>query len=938
MKRTLLYLSICGFIILVFGIASAWTPIPVKDDPLLRMPGSQPEQGISLEGSNRCLNCHAGYNSSVEPGYNWMGSMMAQAARDPIWYACLTVAMQDSIWAIGTPNATDLCVRCHSPAGWLGGNSDPTNLSALTGDDFDGLSCDFCHRKFDPFFDSTYNGEREGDNWISYWDEAGNSGPGSQTLSQTSADETFAADTLQALGIKFFSGGDFYLNDRPLYATYTEDGSGQFFVSSDSAKRASFADAAARHQMLYSRHHKSKHFCGTCHDVSNPVLANLGVSGLPDQSDGDNLITEQYSAFRYFHVERTFSEFMLSAYGQQGGAPTNADFQAQGAPGITHAAKCQDCHMRDVVGVAANKNGAPVRPEESTEHPNSGLPLHDMTGGNVWVSHILASLDPNGPVPDSVNQQLLGQGPSVLTLDLNAGQSPVNNGAALKAGSDRALQQLQLAATIKNVTYDPVSGNLAFRVQNNTGHKLISGFPEGRRMFVNIQAYQGGALIYEVNPYDYTAGTLKGLPNSTSSPALGANEEYVDSLVYEIHPSSTLTGEEETFHFVLATGRYKDNRIPPKGFNAGAAAERIALPVDHGDDAPDMYAPEEYAGGYDAVSLTIPNGADNVDVTLYYQGTSREYVEFLRDEINGNASTLTLPAPSGEPIAYVAQTDPFFSGLKAWGDTIWDLWYHNHGLDGKGASVPGIVPVMMAQASYGQTASSCDPPSTLLLGATPGHQYVSLLWQDVHTDDAMVLGYRIYYDQAGKSQMVEDVGLVTTYTDSNLTDNEEYCYKITVLYDVDGDSVADCESNFSNILCATPVSTAQPPAGVDQMETGYLMVSGKGGNKTTTYISSTNISLGDTVVIKTRVIDVSSGQPLSGASVDLEISGPESATVLSGHSDESGIATAEWSTSTPNRKGNGGTLPGSYSATVTGVSAGGYTWDGTMTSTTFTLQ
>ena len=162
------------------------------------------------------------------------------------------------------------------------------------------------------------------------------------------------------------------------------------------------------------------------------------------------------------------------------------------------------------------------------------MPLHDLTGGNAWISYILASLDPERTGPDPMNVALLDQGPSVLTLDLSAGQTPKVNGAALRPGSDRAKQQLLLAATLmdadtppitRTVTYDPATGALSFRVQNNTGHKLISGFPEGRRMFVNIQAYDASnALIYEVNPYDFTVGTLKGLPGTT----LGPNEAYVD--------------------------------------------------------------------------------------------------------------------------------------------------------------------------------------------------------------------------------------------------------------------------------------------------------------------------------------------------------------------------------------------------------------------------
>lgn len=613
----------------------------------------------------------------------------------------MTVAGQDSIWALGRPNAVDICEHCHFPEGWLGGRSDPPNASRMTGSDFGGLHCDFCHRIYDPFFEDTYAGTRESNDWTGYWDEAGNTGPGSGTLSQDLADVTLAEDRSLALSISLFAGQPFFGADyRPVKPGYTENASGQYFVSTSSQKRASFADADARHQMLYSRHHKSKYFCGTCHDVSNPALANAGLSGLADDGSGD-LTTEQYSANRYFHVERTFSEFMLSAYGQLGGAATNHEFQSQGAPDITHAAKCQDCHMRDVSGAAANKNGAVFRPDGSTEHPNSGVPLHDLTGGNSWISYILATLDPNTPIYDAVNVALLDQGPAVLTLDLNAGQTPKVNGPALKVGADRAKQQLLLAATIQNVDYDPLSGALTFRVLNNTGHKLISGFPEGRRMFLNIRAYDASnVLLYEVNPYDYVNGTLKGFPGAVP---LSANETYADELVYEVHSSSSLTGEQHTFHFVLADGRSKDNRIPPKGFDKAAAVARLSEPVNPLTHLPDVgyFSDAEYAGGYDDQTITIASNATLVTVSLYYQGTSREYVAFLRDEINGTGNTLPGMGAGGDP-AYLIQSDPFFAQLKAWGDTIWDLWFHNHGLDGSGADVAGIVPYKMAEASFGE--------------------------------------------------------------------------------------------------------------------------------------------------------------------------------------------------------------------------------------------
>ena len=74
---------------------------------------------------------------------------MAQSARDFLFFACLTVAAQDSTWAIGRPNATDICERCHFPKGWIEGRSDPTNASLMTGADYDGVQCDFCHRAVD---------------------------------------------------------------------------------------------------------------------------------------------------------------------------------------------------------------------------------------------------------------------------------------------------------------------------------------------------------------------------------------------------------------------------------------------------------------------------------------------------------------------------------------------------------------------------------------------------------------------------------------------------------------------------------------------------------------------------------------------------------------------------------------------------------------------
>ena len=83
---------------------------------------------------------------------------------------------------------------------------------------------------------------------------------------------------------------------------------------------------------------------------------------------------------------------------------------------------------------------------------------------------------------------------------------------------------------------------------------------------------------------------------SPDSPTLGANEQHLDALVCECKTESSLTGETTTFHFALATGRYKDNRIPPKGFRIAEAPSRLVEPVWHGAADTSYFTLAEYQG------------------------------------------------------------------------------------------------------------------------------------------------------------------------------------------------------------------------------------------------------------------------------------------------------------------------------------------------------
>jgi hypothetical protein len=731
-------LGLCSIgALLVYG----WTPLPVKQDRLVFMPGSQPGS-VSLESANRCDNCHGGYNKAVEPAYNWRGGMMATAARDPMWAACLTVALQDSIWALGNPNAGDLCIRCHTPTGWLGGHSDPPNLTALAGSDFEGVSCDACHKMVDPFRGLKQTRDLAAE---------------TNSTAITEANKTYTQDYNVLAGLALFDGTLFFNagTDGPRYygngalPNYIESASGQYFMDNSTPKRGPRWDADPKHQWYYSRFHKTKYFCGTCHDVSNPVLARL--------SSGDMALPEKQAAASFFHVERTFSEFMLSAYAQPDGAVVNAKINL---PAGTKAAKCQDCHMRDVTGTAANKAGIQTRTD---------LALHDQTGGNAWIAGILASADQSATATyDAYNYAILsGQKYPGAKIDVAGVQG---FGPALKDGQSRALQQLQMAADLAPVADGP--SNVTLRIVNNTGHKLTSGFPEGRRMWLNVKFYDAtDALIGEVNPYE---------------PLVVANNAYVsggilhptrDDLVYEASLSSALTDEDHTFHFVLGTDRAKDNRIPPKGFDIAGAAARNAQPRRDGADAPNYFTAAEYAGGYDEVTVAKPAGSVRWEAALFYQTTSKEYVEFLRNEIAGTATTL----PTG---SYIAQTDPYFSTLKDWGKALYDLWLHNG----------GAAPVLLASVG---TTPPCDAPNVpASLTATGAKKSVQLAWQAV-TD---ATGYKLYYAQGGKYTLRATV-TGTNYTDSGLAFGQTYCYVVTAYKSCTGSTG---ESGYSNQACAVP--------------------------------------------------------------------------------------------------------------------------------------
>lgn len=489
------------------------------------MPGTQPFEGAVLEDADaNCATCHGDYDTTVEPWHNWRGSMMAQAARDPLFLATMVVAEQDA------PASGDLCLRCHTPGGWQEGRSTDTSGGMLTAIDRQSVQCDFCHRMVDPDY----------------------------VEGVSPAQDAAVLDELEVV--------------PPAVAN------GMFVNDPDPYRRGPYADALASHQFLESQFHRESELCGTCHDVSNPVFVQDGdpATYSPQALDAPH---PDGDLRNMFPVERTYSEWTVSEYAL--GGVYQPQFAGDKPDGMVST--CQDCHMRDVTGVGANIGGTPTRTD---------LALHDLTGGNHFVGEILADFWPG----------------EVDTAQLNAATA-------------RARAMISMAATLDfSSGSQGLQPTVTVRVTNETGHKLPSGYPEGRRMWLNLKAFDGqNALVYESAAYDPATGEL------------GHDD---DARIYHIEPGiSTRLGSDlgveagPSFHFVLNDTVYLDNRIPPRGFTNAAFAEIQSPPVGH------AYADSQY---WDDVQYLLPVEARRVEATLYYQSTSKEYVEFLRDENTTN--------------------------------------------------------------------------------------------------------------------------------------------------------------------------------------------------------------------------------------------------------------------------------------------------------------
>lgn len=388
--------------------------------------------------------------------------------------------------------------------------------------------------------------------------------------------------------------------------------------------------------------------CGQCHDVTTPDTSAGPLRTLKLEDGTDTGVP--------FPIERTYSEWQRSAYS----APIGGQ-------------SCQNCHMpdsEDPAATACTLGGYPNR--------TGNLPVHAFAGGNTWI-------------------------PGVIKGEYSA-TSSIWGGIGREASFDQTIEwareMLQSAAGVEAAVTGyaaPGAGDgsldVLVKVTNRSGHKLPSGYGEGRRMWLNVQVHdRDGNLVAESASYDPATAVL-GIDGQAR--------------VYEVLQgiwNHNGTGRCDTtdgaglpmFHFALGDCIAKDNRIPPLGFQPATADDPQGLEVRPvGATYPETTPGSGTLVNYDVVPyrFVLPAGATGpftAKAQLYYQTSSREYIEFLRREAQANGTegeNLMCAAGPGRPFAVGPQD-------RTRGEYLYQLW--NNAADdpvqpGYGKSPPELM-------------------------------------------------------------------------------------------------------------------------------------------------------------------------------------------------------------------------------------------------------
>lgn len=359
-------------------------------------------------------------------------------------------------------------------------------------------------------------------------------------------------------------------------------GNARFIIDPSDVRRGPYEDIANNPDMNlhgvpvhFSPYHSRSEMCGTCHEVRNPVFIDTDGNGTYE-IDALGTPHATQDPLDMYPEQTTYSEWLNSTFNGPGVAFPDGRF---GGVKTGPLNSCQDCHMPDTVAGGCFAWDFPPFFERQD------LPTHNFLGANSWALRaVRATYDDSetGLSQESVDRSI------------------ERNAEFMAAASD---------------TEAFVEGNeLRVRVTNFTGHKLPTGYPEGRRIWLNVRFLDAaGDLVAERGAYDFDTAELTEGDTKVYEKKAGLSQDVADA-------SGIPAGE--SFHLVLNNTRLFDNRIPPMGFTNEAFEAFGGEPIGY------SYDDGQY---WDDTVYEIPAGASSAVVTLYHQSMTKEYIEWLRD-------------------------------------------------------------------------------------------------------------------------------------------------------------------------------------------------------------------------------------------------------------------------------------------------------------------
>ena len=534
--------------------------------------GTQPGLTHDLLGPSNCKSCHAGFVGSQDyvndktflPYPTWAGSMKANATRDPLFWAALDVANNDM------PGVGDFCLRCHTPQGWYAGHVvKPVDVGQ-------------------PLVDGANGCELMGDHVA--FSDANNDYTGVTCHFCHRVEEVGPMNEPHPIG-----NNQVWLDDEECAVPGSGFGpcrKGPYKYDSNSTV------GAPPHKWEYSTFIQSSEVCGSCHDVTSPEIEQNGVLSYAQLLWDDGKQTNIGMP-----IERTYSEWKNSRFADLIFKDDLEDSVGVELPVLATGKTCQNCHMPDTDNMAARACA-----NESVGSREGDLAVHQFAGGNSWMPQVIKNI--YGDDLEMVDQGIK----ELLDLTTTYAENMLQLHSALIDVSLVSLNATEMVVDVK--------------VTNLTGHKLPTGYPEGRRMWLNVVATDDNSTeVFESGAYDALTAVLT---------------EDAQAKVYEAQPGiwNEVTGtcevkdgkNQKMFHFVKNNCILKDNRIPPLGFRGGDDLELkprgIAYP-NHPNNGNELV-------NYDITRYTIPvSGATfpvSVQATLKYQTASKEYIDFLDNE------------------------------------------------------------------------------------------------------------------------------------------------------------------------------------------------------------------------------------------------------------------------------------------------------------------